>query len=115
MHIDQLEKYWIIIVAAVMGAFFAALLAGALIFGVRLPSSPEQFINPLAVDVDFPEPGLRDMGNGQYTAYILAQMWRFDLGSDEQDADGNDIIRVPVGSRVTFNITSRDVTHGFLI
>ncbi|MBZ0297251.1 MAG: cupredoxin domain-containing protein [Anaerolineae bacterium] len=115
MHVDRFERYWLIIIAAVMGAFFAALLAGALIFGVRLPSNPTQYINPLAVDEEFPEPGLRDMGNGQYTVYILAQMWRFDLGSDEKDADGNDVIRVPAGSQVTFSITSRDVTHGFII
>lgn len=115
MHVDRLERYWIIIVAVVMGAFFAALLAGAVIFGIRLPSSPNQYLNPLAVDVEFPKPGLRDMGNGQYTAHIIAQMWRFDLGSDEQDTDGNEIIRVPVGARVTFSITSRDVTHGFLV
>lgn len=133
MHIDQYERYWIIIVAAVMGAFFAALLAGLLIFGVRLPSTPDSsyFVNPLALDSEFGEPGLRNMGDGQYTAHIIAQMWTFDLGSDETykayfeakhpgttysgvDA-GNQVIHVPVGSRVVFSITSRDVTHGFIV
>ncbi|HLV34843.1 MAG TPA: hypothetical protein VKY59_07015 [Spirillospora sp.] len=133
MHIDQYERYWIIIIAAVLGAFFAALLAGLLIFGVRLPSTPgaDYFVNPLALDAEFGAPGLRDMGNGQYTAHIIAQMWSFDLGSDETyktyfesknpgttytgvDAS-NQVMRVPAGSRVTFSITSRDVSHGFLI
>jgi cytochrome c oxidase subunit 2 len=133
MHIDQLERYWIVIVAAVLGAFFASLLAGLLIFGVRLPSTPgaEYFVNPLALDTSFGAPGLRDMGNGQYTAHIVAQMWIFDLGSNETYKQyfeaknpgqiyngpdgGNQVIRVPVGSTVTFVMTSRDVTHGFLV
>ncbi len=133
MHIDELERQWIIIVAAVLGAFFAAVLAGLLIFGVRLPSTPgtEFFVNPLALDAEFGAPGLRDMGNNQYTAHIIAQMWTFDLGSDEtyktyfenkfpgttySDVDsGNQVIRVPLDSTVTFSITSRDVTHGFII
>ncbi|MBZ0303368.1 MAG: hypothetical protein K8J31_26735 [Anaerolineae bacterium] len=133
MHIDELERYWLIIVAAVMGVFFAALLAGLLIFGVRLPSTPDSsyFVNPLALADEFGAPGLRDMGNGQYTAQIIAQMWSFDLGSDETykqyfetkypgttyakvDAS-NQVIHIPVGSTVTFRITSRDVTHGFII
>jgi cytochrome c oxidase subunit 2 len=133
MHIDRYERYWIIIVAAVLGAFFAALLAGMLIFGVRLPSSPgaENFVNPLALDQQFGAPGLRDMGDNHYTAHIIAQMWSFDVGSDETYKDyfesqnpnipyngpdaGNQVIRVPQGATVNFEITSRDVTHGFLV
>lgn len=133
MHIDELERQWIIIVAAVLGVFFAAVLAGLLIFGVRLPSTPDTdyFVNPLALDSEFGAPGLRDMGNNQYTAHIVAQMWTFNLGSDEtyktyfenkfpgttySGVDGaNQVIRVPLDSTVTFIITSRDVTHGFII
>jgi cytochrome c oxidase subunit II len=133
MHVDELERQWLIIVSAVMGAFFAALLAGMLIFGVRLPSSPgaENFVNPLALDSEFGAPGLRDMGDGRYTFQIIAQMWTFDLGSAETYKDyfdsvgrpeeytiqnqGNQVVRIPVGARVDFVITSRDVSHGFLI
>lgn len=133
MHIDRYERYWIIIVAVVLGAFFASLLAGMLIYGVRLPSSPgaENFVNPLALDQEFGAPGLRDMGDNQYTAQIIAQMWYFDVGSKETYKDyfesknpnssytgpdaGNQVIRVPQGATVHFVITSRDVTHGFII
>lgn len=116
MHIDRLERYYIVIVAVVLGAFFAAIMAAMLVFGLRLPSSPDSFVNPLALgETRFAEPGLRDMGGNRYELTMLAAMWRFDTGSSEQDADGNDIVRVPLGAQVTFYVTSSDVTHGFII
>jgi len=116
MHIDRLEKYWIVIVAAVLGAFFASLLAAMLVFGLRLPSLPAEFVNPLALsETRFASPGLRNMGDGNYELTLTSQMWRFNTGSSERDADGNDIIRVPRGSRVTFFVTSADVTHGLMV
>ncbi len=116
MHIDKYERTYLIISAAVLGAFFAALLASALIFDVRLPTTTA-FINPNTLsETEFANPGLRNRGNGQYDFYIVGQMWRFNTGSTEQDPElGYDIVRIPVGSEVTFNITSRDVTHGVLI
>lgn len=105
MHIDKYEKYWLYAVVATMGAFMAALLAGAVIFGVRLPDSGE-FINPTRLDeTEFANPGIRDMGNGEYEVYMVARMWSFSPSE----------IRVPVGSTVTFNVTSADITHGFII
>lgn len=116
MHVDRLERYWIIIVAVVLGAFFASLLAAMLVFGMRLPSAPGEFLNPLDLGgTRFAAPGLRDMGDGKYELTMTAQMWRFNTGSGEQDADGNDIVRIPRGAQVTFYITSVDVTHGFII
>jgi hypothetical protein len=89
MHIDRLEKYWIVIVAAVLGAFFASLLAAMLVFGLRLPSLPAEFVNPLALsETRFASPGLRDMGDGNYELTLTSLMWRFNTGSSERDADG---------------------------
>ena len=105
MHLDELERYWLIAVSVTLGVFTAALLASVFIFGVRLPS-PVGRIDPTNLEnTEFAQPGLRDMGNGQYTAHIVAQMWNFMPRE----------IRVPVGSEVLFNVTSRDITHGFLI
>jgi cytochrome c oxidase subunit 2 len=42
-------------------------------------------------------------------------MWNYSVGSDETDALGRPIIRVPQGAEVTFIMTSADVQHGFLI
>jgi cytochrome c oxidase subunit 2 len=105
MHIDELERYWLIAVSVTLGVFTAALLASVFIFGVRLPS-PVGRIDPTNLEnTEFAQPGLRDMGNGQYVAHIVAQMWNFNPRE----------IRVPVGSEVLFNVTSRDISHGFLI
>ena len=35
MHIDRLERYWIIAVGVVLGAFGAAIVASVVVFGVR--------------------------------------------------------------------------------
>ena len=105
MHIDEYERYYIIAFVAVFGVFVAALMAGAVVFGVRVPDSGD-FINPSELgNTEFANPGVRDMGDNQYEVYMTAQMWSFSPNT----------IRVPVGADVTFNITSRDITHGFII
>ena len=134
MYIDRYERYWIVIVAVVLGAFFAALLAGMLIFGVRLPGSPgaERILSIRSPSTsNSVRLACAIWGTTLYTAHIIAQMWSFDLGSDETYKDyferqnptvsyndldaGNQVLRVPQGATVTFVITSRDVTHGFLV
>lgn len=105
MHIDQFERTWINAVVVVLGIFFASLIAGAALFGVRTPESGG-FLNPQEImDSEFASPGVRHMGGNRYEARILAQKWNFTPSE----------IRVPVGAEVTFIITSRDITHGFLI
>lgn len=105
MHVDKYEQMWLIVVSITLGIFFAALLAGAVIFGVRNPD-PGGFINPLELDqTEFANPGVRDMGNNEYEVTMVGYMWYFAPST----------IRVPVGAEVTFNITSGDVTHGFII
>jgi cytochrome c oxidase subunit 2 len=105
MHIDRLERYWLIAVAVTLGAFIAALTASIVIFGVRLPS-PVDRIDPRNLQgTGFEEPTLRDLGDGRYEAYILAEMWKFTPKE----------FTIPQGSYVTFYVTSKDVTHGFEI
>ncbi|MGJ3240995.1 MAG: cytochrome c oxidase subunit II [Anaerolineae bacterium] len=105
MHIDKYEKYWIIAVSATLGVFMAALIVGAIVFGVRV-SDTEGFVNPNRLDdTIFANPGVRDMGNNVYEVTMVAQMWSFNPAQ----------ITVPVGAQVDFMITSRDVTHGFII
>ncbi|MGB1285213.1 MAG: cytochrome c oxidase subunit II [Aggregatilineales bacterium] len=105
MHIDKYERIWLLAVSATLGVFFSALIVGAIVFGVRPPSSTG-FIDPARLDeTAFAEPGVRDMGDNEYTAYVIARKWTFQPSE----------IRVPVGARVTFNVTSADITHGFYI
>lgn len=105
IHVDKYERYWLNAVIVVLGIFFASLIAGAVVYGVR-PAQDGGTLNILKIDEsEFASPGLRHMGGNQYEARMLAQTWAF-VPSE---------IRVPVGSEVTFVMTSRDVTHGFMI
>ena len=57
MHVDIYERYWILIIVVVLGAFFASLMAGAVFFGVRVPDSTG-LINPLELNqTEFASPG----------------------------------------------------------
>lgn len=107
MHIDELERYWLIAVSVVLGAFTAALLASVFIFGVTLPS-PVARVDPADLEnTEFNKEslGVRHMGDDQYTATILAQMWRYEPAE----------ITVPVGAEVTFEMTAKDITHGIIV
>ncbi|MEL6269703.1 MAG: cytochrome c oxidase subunit II [Chloroflexota bacterium] len=105
IHIDEYERLWLIGITIMLGVFFATLLAGAAIFGVR-PTGQGGFVNPQQLDQTmFAEPGLRHMGGNRYEAVVLAQTWFFQPN----------VMTVPEGAEVTFYVTSRDVIHGFLI
>jgi len=110
MH--TLERYWLMAVFGMLGAFGAALLASVFIFGISLPS-PVGRVDPRQLDqTEFASPGVRNMGDNRYTAHIVAEMWRFNIGQGlGQPAE----IRIPRGAEVTFFVTSKDVTHGFQI
>ena len=100
IHVDKYERYYIIAIAIVLGIFFASVVAAARIFGMR-PAGVAGFIIPAEID--------------QSEVANPAQMWSFAAGSSERDEGGREILRVPVGSEVTFYMTSRDVSHGFIL
>jgi cytochrome c oxidase subunit 2 len=50
-------------------------------------------------------PGIRELAPGRYEVAMVAQVFQFTPGE----------IRVPVGAKVTFELTSPDVIHGFKI
>jgi len=104
MNIDPYERSWIII-SVVLAVVFAIIIAVAgFAFGIQVPS-PEQRVDPRTVAEEGPwaDPGLRELAPGKYEAYIMAQAWTF-LPRE---------MTVPVGSEVTFYITTKDVQHGF--
>lgn len=105
MHVDKYERWWIIIVVATLSAFLAALVVGAVVFGVRLPE-PVDIVNPSQLnEAGFSETGLVHMGDNQYEVRMIARMWSFSPRT----------ITVPEGAVVTFLIASADITHGFII
>ena len=106
MHIDPYEKTWMGVSLTLLVIFAVAIGVAGFAMGIQVPS-PEQRVDPRTVAVEGPwaEPGLRELSPGKYDAYILAQTWQF-LPRE---------MTIPVGSTVTFYVTSKDVQHGFKI
>ncbi|MBI5823645.1 MAG: cytochrome c oxidase subunit II [Chloroflexi bacterium] len=111
MHIDRYERNWMIFSAIMLVLFATAVSVAAFGMGIQVPA-PEQRVDPNTVATDpnspWSNPGLREVSPGVYDAYILAHAipnWEF-LPKE---------ITVPVGSRVSFYVTSSDVQHGFNI
>lgn len=113
MHIDPNERKSFLFVAGLLVIFFLAVTIGASASGISLPA-PELRVDPrtVATDPNSPfsapvEDRLRKLADGKYEVYILAQTWSFIPGSAP-----NPIV-IPVGSSVTFYVTSKDIIHGF--
>ncbi len=111
MHIDRYERNWMVFSAIMLVLFATAVSVAAFGMGIQVPA-PEQRVDPKTVATDpnspWSNPGLREVSPGIYDAYILAHAipnWEF-LPKE---------ITVPVGSRVSFYVTSSDVQHGFNI
>ncbi len=106
MHIHRYERIWLTAGVAML-AFFLAVVATAAVVDGFVPPSRVQTIDPtkVAQTPPFDHPGLRQVGPGAYEAYYVAQIFSFTPRS----------IAVPVGSRVTFYVTSSDVEHGFSV
>ena len=107
MHIDRLEKTWLVITVVTLVVFAAVIFVTAFAGGIQVPV-PYQRVDPntLMSDPNSPwaNPGLREIVPGEkYEAYIVARAWQF-LPKE---------IIVPAGSTVTFYIASIDVQHGF--
>jgi cytochrome c oxidase subunit 2 len=106
MHIHRYERIWMIAGLAMLALFIAIIVTAAVVDGF-VPPSRVQTIDPtkVASTPPFDHPGLRKVADGAYEAYYVAQVFSFQPQT----------ISVPVGSRVTFYVTSADVEHGFII
>ena len=108
IHVDVYERWWITLTIIMLVVFALAVGISAFVGGFVVPS-PYATVNPntLTDSGEFANPGLRELAPGKYEAYIVAQAqpWVFDPKE----------IRVPVGSTVTFYVSSVDVQHGFMI
>ena len=115
MTIDRLERYWLTAVAAMLGAFVAALVASVTIFGIRLPAPVERIDPQRLNETEFAQPGMRNVGGNRYEVQIVAHMWYYDTGAEAGVTGAPPTLHIPRGSQVTFFVTSRDVIHGFYI
>ena len=115
MHIDRYERAWLTAVGIALGAFAAAMAAGFILFGIRLPS-PVARINPNSfAETPYANPGIKSLGGGRYEVFMTAKMWQFDAGRDSGPVGVPPKVKIPRGSEVTFYVTSLDVDHGFYI
>ena len=104
LHVDRYERGWIIAAVVLLATFALAVTVASFALGIQLPA-PEARVDPNAVAQQgpFASPGIRELAPGKYEAFILAQIWFFNPRE----------ITVPLGSEVTFYVTSKDVQHGF--
>jgi cytochrome c oxidase subunit 2 len=103
-HVDRYESAWMRISFVVLVIFFVAIVVSAFSVGFQVPGVYQR-IDPatlLNADSPFANPVLRELAPGRYEVYIRAQIWQFTPGE----------IHVPVGSTITFYVTSMDVQHG---
>ena len=106
LGIDRSERNWMLVSLVVMVAFAAAVAVGALVGGHLLPEAQAQ-VDPrtVASEGEFANPGLREIGPGEYEAYLVSRQFAFEPRE----------ITVPAGATVTFFVTSVDVQHGMKI
>jgi cytochrome c oxidase subunit II len=106
VHVHRQERLWLTAGLAMLVLFAAVITTAAVVDGF-VPPSRIQSIDPtkVAQTPPFDHPGLRKIAEGAYEAYYVARVFSFSPAE----------IRVPVGSRVTFYVTSTDVEHGFSI
>lgn len=109
MHIDRTEKIFIISSIVLVVIFALAIAVSSIAYGIQVPSPFEQ-VDPNTVATPGASPWgepaeerVHELAPGKYEAYILAQTWTF-LPKE---------VRIPVGSEITFYLTSKDVQHGF--
>jgi cytochrome c oxidase subunit II len=106
MHVHRYERWWMTFGVAMLAIFLGVIVFAAIADNMNPPSGMMQ-VDPTKVSQTppFDKPGLRQTGPGTYDAYYVAQVFSFSPAS----------IAVPVGSKVTFYVTSPDVVHGFFI
>jgi len=111
MHIHRLEKIWLLIGIAMLVVFLGVIGVAAFVMGMQPPGSHQHHhavsIDPEKVSetVPFDHPGLEQIGDQEYNAYMVGYAFGFTPEKME----------IPAGSTVHFQITSSDVVHGFQI
>jgi cytochrome c oxidase subunit 2 len=106
MHIHRSERAWLWFGVATLVIFLGLIAFAAIADGIQ-PPSHIQTIDPtrVAQTPPFDHPGVRSIGDHAVEAYIIAHYPAFSPST----------ISVPVGTEVTFYVTSPDVVHGFFV
>lgn len=117
MHLHKYEKIWLVFGMASLVLFLLIIGFAAFWKGTH-PQSHIETIDPQNVeahDAFKPENlGIREVADGKYIVNIVASAFNYDFGKDKE-GNANKTIRVPKGSTVLYQITTKDVVHGFQV
>ena len=106
MGIDPYEKNWMRISIALLVVFIAAVTVAGFALGIQVPGN-EGRVDPQTITErgPFSTPGVRQIADGEFEAYVVARAFSFDPA----------VIELPQGASVTIYVTAQDVQHGFKI
>jgi len=117
MHLHKYEKIWLTVGIGSL-ALFLIIIGFAAFWKGTHPQSHIETIDPQNVeahDAFKPENlGLTEVGEGKYILNMVASAFNYDFGVDD-NGDQVKTIRVPKGSTVLYQITTKDVVHGFQV
>lgn len=117
MHLHKYEKIWLVFGLGSL-ALFLLIIGFAAFWKGTHPQSHIETIDPQNVEAHEsfkPENlGLREVADGKYIVNIVASAFNYDIGSDDEGKPVK-TIRVPKGSTVLFQVTTKDVVHGFQV
>ncbi len=106
MGADPYERNWMRFSIGLLLVFMAVITLAGFALGFQVPGE-EGRVDPRTVTQSgpFSTPGLREVGPGEFEAYVVSRTFAFDPAE----------IVVPQGAKVTIYVTSVDVQHGFKI
>jgi cytochrome c oxidase subunit 2 len=104
MHMHKYEKIWLAFGIGILFTFLVVVGVSAFAEGNQPPSCLTT-IDPEKVDQTppFNKPGLVKVGDNEYQLNIVASAFTYTPNQ----------VEIPKGAKVTINITTKDVIHGF--
>lgn len=106
MKLHRFEEIWLVFAVAII--ILSMVITGYQAFAKGMgPPSHKETIDPQKVDITEPfnEPGVYEVGDNEYDVVMTLEAFSFNPGD----------IEVPVGAKVNFIMTSKDVVHGMQI
>ncbi|MBE1554961.1 cytochrome c oxidase subunit II [Sporosarcina limicola] len=117
MHLHKYEKIWLTLGLGSL-ALFLLIIGFAAFWKGTHPQSHIETIDPQnveAYEAFKPENlGVREVADGKYIVNMVASAFNYDFGTDI-DEKAVKTIRIPKDSTVLYQITSKDVVHGFQV
>ncbi|RYG73101.1 cytochrome B5 [Lentibacillus lipolyticus] len=108
MHMHKYEKIWLLFGTGTLLVFLIVVGISAFYMGNQPPSCAVT-LDPEKVDSTppFDETGLKQIGENEYQLTIVASAFNYDVGNKDK------LVQIPKGATVHFNVTTKDVVHGF--